>query len=72
MNSTPLDVAVEFNIISFVKGKLQLDIEVNGRSGRFGTLLQAAAWNCHEALVRLLMEMGADVNVPSGYYGSAL
>lgn len=45
--------------------------EISHKSGH-GFALQAAAYHRHEAIVRLLLEKGADVNVQGGKYGNAL
>jgi ankyrin repeat protein len=41
-------------------------------SGEYGNALQAAVTNGHEALVRLLIDRGADINAHGGKYGNAL
>jgi hypothetical protein len=45
---------------------------VNAKGGQFGSALQAASWNGHEAVIRLLLAKGAEVNAQGGYYGDAL
>ncbi|TGZ78208.1 ankyrin, partial [Ascodesmis nigricans] len=46
--------------------------DVNAQGGAYGNALQAAASGGHEAVVRLLIELGADANAQGGAYGSAL
>jgi ankyrin repeat protein len=41
------------------------------RGGDYGNALQAASTGGHEAIVKLLIEKGADVNVQGEYYGNA-
>jgi ankyrin repeat protein len=38
----------------------------------YGNALQAASSGGHEAIVKLLLEKGADVNAQGGDYGNAL
>ncbi|EMR87690.1 putative ankyrin repeat-containing protein [Botrytis cinerea BcDW1] len=40
--------------------------------GDYGNALQAASYEGHEAVVKLLLEAKADVNAQGGYYGNAL
>ncbi|KEZ43579.1 hypothetical protein SAPIO_CDS4505 [Scedosporium apiospermum] len=47
------------------------DVNAQG-GGRFGNALQAASLGGYEAVARLLLEKGADVNAQGGYYGNAL
>jgi ankyrin repeat protein len=45
---------------------------VNAQGGRYGNALQAASYRGNEAIVRLLLEKGANVNAQGGVYGNAL
>lgn len=45
---------------------------MDAKGGRYGTALQGASFESHEAVVRLLLEEGADVDTQGGDYGSAL
>jgi ankyrin repeat protein len=45
---------------------------VNAQGGRYGNALQAASRRGNEAIVRLLLEKGANVNAQGGEYGNAL
>jgi ankyrin repeat protein len=45
---------------------------VNVRTGSHGFAITAAAYTGHEAVVRLLLDEGADVNVQGRYFGTAL
>lgn len=45
--------------------------DVNATGGHFGNLIQAAAFGGHEAMVRWLIDLGADVHL-RGRYGSPL
>ena len=50
-----------------------LQIEnANAWGGRYGNPLQAASYEGHEAIVKLLLENEAEVNAKGGYYGNAL
>jgi ankyrin repeat protein len=42
------------------------------REDNYGNALQAASLQGHEAIVKLLLEKGADVNAQGGHYGNAL
>ncbi|MCJ1389132.1 hypothetical protein MMC18_001986 [Xylographa bjoerkii] len=53
------------------------ELDVNAQWGLHGTALQAASSDqssrlCNEAVVRLLLDHGADVNVQGGRFGNAL
>jgi hypothetical protein len=45
---------------------------VNAQGGDYGNALQAASVTGHEAVVKLLLNEGADVNAQGGHYGNAL
>lgn len=45
---------------------------VNAQIGHCGNALQAASSRGHEAVVKILLDKGADVNAHGGYYGNAL
>jgi ankyrin repeat protein len=49
-----------------------LSAKLNARGGLHGTALQAASYNRHAKVVRLLLEGGADANVQCGSIGNAL
>jgi hypothetical protein len=49
---------------------LSKEVDVNAHGGKYGTALQAASYGGYEAIVRLLVEQGAD-NAPWGRYRSA-
>ena len=42
---------------------------MNDEGGHFGNALQAALFYGHEAIVKLLLENGAEVNAEGGPYG---
>ena len=48
------------------------DPDVNAQGGGWGNALQAASFNGHEPVVRLLLDRGADVNAQGGGWGKAL
>jgi ankyrin repeat protein len=39
------------------------------KEGKYGNALQAASYTGHEAIAKLLLEQGADVNAQGGEYG---
>jgi hypothetical protein len=45
---------------------------VNAQGGRYGNALQAASVRGHEAVVKMLLDKGAEVNAQGGHYGNAL
>jgi hypothetical protein len=45
---------------------------VNAQGGQYGTALQAASMEGHEAVVQLFLNQGANVNAQGGHYGTAL
>jgi ankyrin repeat protein len=45
---------------------------VNAQGGGYGNALQAASHTGHEAVVKLLLDKGANVNAQGGRYGNAL
>ncbi|KAL7794064.1 hypothetical protein V8C43DRAFT_281038 [Trichoderma afarasin] len=47
-------------------------VDVNARSGIFGTALQAAAYSGQRESVRMLIERGAQINISGGKYLNAL
>ncbi|KAJ3885655.1 hypothetical protein GG344DRAFT_58855, partial [Lentinula edodes] len=47
-------------------------IYININGGKYGNALQAASFKGHEAIVKLLLEKGAEVNAQGGAYGNAL
>ena len=46
--------------------------DINATCGKYGTALQAAAFNYRIHSIRLLLDKGADVNAEGGEYGTAL
>jgi hypothetical protein len=50
---------------------LKADADVNAR-GYYGSVLQAASVEGHDAVVQRLLEAGADINAQGGEYGNAL
>ena len=47
-------------------------MEVNAEGGPYGNALQAASYMGSEAIVKMLLENGAEVNAKGGKYGNAL
>ncbi|KAJ3886736.1 ankyrin repeat-containing domain protein [Lentinula edodes] len=47
-------------------------VYINMTGGAYGNPLQAASFSGHKAIVKLLLEKGADVNAQGGEYGNAL
>jgi len=45
---------------------------VNSQGGEHGNILQVASYNSNEAIVKLLLDCGADINAKGGKYDSAL
>ncbi|KAF3481642.1 uncharacterized protein GIQ15_04401 [Arthroderma uncinatum] len=71
-SATLTHLAVEYNLIDWVKDYISNGGDVNLEGGRFGTFLQAAAGMGHEEMVDLLLDHGADIHICSGRLGSAL
>ena len=46
--------------------------EVNAQGGEYGNALQAASYQGHQEIVKLLLKKGAEVNAQGGEYGNAL
>jgi ankyrin repeat domain-containing protein 50 len=46
--------------------------EVNAQGGHYGNALQAASFEGHKKVVRILMDAGAEVNAQGRHYGNAL
>ncbi|KAF5343148.1 hypothetical protein D9758_015201 [Tetrapyrgos nigripes] len=46
--------------------------DVNAQGRQYGNALQAASVGGHLEIVEILLEKGADINVPGGGYSSAL
>jgi ankyrin repeat protein len=42
------------------------------QGGRYGNALQAASYRGHEAVVKMLLDKGAEVNAQGGFYSNAL
>ncbi|KAE9375017.1 ankyrin [Stipitochalara longipes BDJ] len=71
--STPLHIAVQYNILSFVKSQVQNGVDINlNLSGEFASYLQMAAFFGNEEMVNLLLDHGADVEARGGRYESVL
>ncbi|KAM5471326.1 hypothetical protein MauCBS54593_003666 [Microsporum audouinii] len=51
---------------------LDAGADIHMQEGKFGTVLQAAAYRGDEEIVRILLARGADANIESGKYGTAL
>ena len=49
-----------------------IEAGVNAEGGKYGNALQAASYKGNEAIVKLLLENGAEVNAEGGEYGNAL
>lgn len=45
---------------------------MNSQGGEHGNILQVASYNSNEAIVKLLLDCGADINAKGGKYDSAL
>ena len=45
---------------------------MNAKGGEYGNALQAASFKGNEAIVKLLLENGAEVNAKGGKYENAL
>lgn len=59
---TPLQIAVQFNILSFVRTQVERGVDINTTlSGWFASYLQMAAHFGNEEMVTLLLDHGADV-----------
>lgn len=66
-----LDFAVEFKASAWRDTRHLYSGDI-GNSGRHGSALQAAAFYGHENVVDMLLDLGADINLYTGYYGTAL
>ena len=51
---------------------LDIGVDINARSARYGNALHTAISNGKQTIAELLIEKGADVNCEGGQYGSAL
>ncbi|KAJ7154897.1 hypothetical protein C8R43DRAFT_884989, partial [Mycena crocata] len=51
---------------------IRIGADMNARSERYGTAVQAASNKGHLSVVRFLIDADADVDVFSGPYGTAL
>ena len=60
-----------FDHLSMVETLLCCGADINALNEPYGTVLQAAAAEGSEPIVRLLLENGANVNDISGYHGTA-
>jgi hypothetical protein len=70
-NAKPLYYASLAGLTEASYDLLEMRADVNAQGGAFGNALQAALHGGHEAIAKLLIERGADVNA-HGYYGNAL
>lgn len=50
----------------------EAEVDVSAKGGYYGNALQAASYQDHENVVKLLLESGADPNAQGGFYGNAL
>jgi hypothetical protein len=65
-------IASEFGLLSCVSDLLDYDVDVNLEGGPWGYALIAAAGNGHEAVVALLLDKGANIDVYDEWGQSAL
>ena len=61
-HSPPLYYASCAGLREISEWLLEKDTDVNAQGGHYGSALQAASYGGHEAVVRLLLDKGADVN----------
>lgn len=72
-DATPLQIAVQYNILSFVRTQVENGVDINiTLSGWFASYLQIAAYSDNEGMVNLLLEHGADVEARGGGCESVL
>ncbi|KAL9607615.1 MAG: hypothetical protein Q9167_007486 [Letrouitia subvulpina] len=68
---SPLYYASVYGMVEILRQLLCNGVDPNGRSGFFGSPLQAACiWN--NEVVKVLLDHGADINIQSGVFGNAL
>ena len=72
VGTSMLALAAEYNVLKYIKEKLEEGCDVNDVSGRYGTLLQTAAFRGNKLIVRLLLDSGADVNKRGRHPSSVL
>ncbi|KAF9735101.1 hypothetical protein PMIN04_006527 [Paraphaeosphaeria minitans] len=71
--AAPLYYAALLGLGTIVKMLLNHGVDVNAEGGEFGNALQAASFEGHENVVRILLDdKSTNVNVQGGYYGNAL
>lgn len=65
-------VCMDDSKVSLLSFMIEQGSDFNGRSGQFGTALQAAPRDGDSSAVRLLLEAGADPNITGGFYNTPL
>ncbi|KAL5376601.1 hypothetical protein DPSP01_010394 [Paraphaeosphaeria sporulosa] len=71
--AAPLYYAALLGLSMVAKLLLNHGADVNAQGGEFGNALQAASFEGHEDVVRILLgDKSIDVNAQGGYYGNAL
>jgi hypothetical protein len=62
-DATPLQLACHHNLRGLTRKFCETGADVDVRGGPYGSALSAASYLGHDAIVRLLLEKGADINV---------
>ena len=69
----PLYYACKAGLIGVTLSLLENEVDVKTwKEGKYGHVLQVASNEGHEAIAKLLIDNGADINGQGGYYGNAL